>query len=158
MNNQLLPLLMFHPLEQTESATIENLALLDMHRTISHFRFHKESFNYLFAGWFVDCMLNGQLKCVVQLWQGYKQFIIIIMEVQCQQGCCIEMQKLWKQLIAVVVDGESSSQVEQNLSWTTCEFLKALLDKTTVLLPTRRECLPTALVISHKLVESKQLN
>jgi hypothetical protein len=146
---------MFHPLERT-AATIANVTLDTATARISDFmKNHSITCDYSEEG-YANCMTDSLLKFVVQLWQGNNN--TMIMEVQRRQGCCIELQKLRNQLIAVVRNGESSAS-QQKPSRTTCEFLETLLDQTTAAAPPpSRECLPTALEICRTMLESEQLD
>jgi hypothetical protein len=162
MNNQLHPVPMYHPLERT-AVTIENLTLDTVTARVSSFmKTQSITCSYHSDSGRVDCLTEGLLKFVVQLWQGGAGANnAIIMEVQRRQGCCIEMQGVRNKVIHAILSGESI-QPNTKQPQTTCEFLQTLVQTTTAVSlpppPPRKDCLSTALDCCRRFLESERLD
>jgi hypothetical protein len=119
----------------------------------------------------VDCLTDGLLKFVVQLWQGSSaddknNKHIIVMEVERRQGGSIELQGLRNELVQAVLSGKASC-VEPKHSRTTCEFLKSIVvddntNATTTTLPLppplEKDYLSTTLELCQRMLESGRLD
>jgi hypothetical protein len=126
----------------------------------------------------VDCLTDGLLKFVVQLWQGCSSADdknnnkhVIVMEVERRQGGSIELQGLRNKLVQAILSGKSSSCLERppkHSSRTTCEFLESIvLDDNTGATttsplppppPLETDYLSTTLELCQRMLESGRLD
>ena len=154
------PIPMYHPLERT-ALIMDGLTVDIVTARISGFmKNHSITCSYQSNEGWVECLTDGLLKFVVQLWQGSKNSKhAIIMEVQRLQGCSMELQKLRSEL-AQAIHSEKSSDLESN-PWkkATCDCLESVVRDNTAFLPLpENKNLATALELCQQMLESGRLD
>lgn len=97
-------------------------------------------------------MTDELLKFTVQLWEGSKPDTFIV-EVQRRQGCCVQMQHIRSLLTQAILE-DVTSEPESKPARNTCEFLERMLPP----LPSRDECLPSALECCKDMLQSERLD
>jgi len=159
IETSLRPLPLFHPLERT-ALTIEDVSLDTVTSRISEFMKQK-SITCSYQTDNVECLTDGLLKFVVQLWKGAaKNKNHTVLEIQRKQGCCLDMQAMRRDLVQAILTGSVDRQ-KSNPPRSSCEFLESFLKKAGNMVPPTPKlgkCLPTAVSMCRRLLESNHLD